>query len=241
MANPELFPLAARGEIVAILAQNALQELLKPLDPWRWEVDLLESRLSFVNESDDTKRRDTTIELIGSVAPGPRSTLWGWAHPQGSETGAAALIRDSGAPGLDQPELAFSADYDGSDVENWIAEQAHRLGQAAVAVAGNRAYYSAPTGGGSRAVFLLDVDLPRVSVADFLGHVMTILSSGLLDARTAIWFAAQTYGWNVEWTAEDYSAATMSDDSGSMKLTFDEAGRVTGLEASYPGAAPEAE
>lgn len=230
MQNNALIPLVAQGQMLSWLWQGALGAMTEKLGDTRWEVDLAEGRLSFVNRADNTRRIDAGIDLVASIAPGPKSTLWGWGHPQGRPNGVAALIRDSGHPGLDIAEFPFPAEV--SDVDGYITQTSHEIGVASVAARGRGPYYSAPMGGGSRAVFALEVPaLEPPAVADLMSTFIPMMSSTPpLDARTALWFAATRLGWAFEWTQPEFAAATIADPTGSATFRFDAQGRVIGLE-----------
>ncbi|HZU94135.1 MAG TPA: hypothetical protein VFF85_10975, partial [Microbacterium sp.] len=98
---------------------------------------------------------------------------------------------------------------------------------------GRSPYYSAPIGGGTRAVFLLDAPIPALTVAAAVIALPRILSGlALADARTAVWDLARLAGWNLTWADENYSGASVADASGSATFRFDEQARITGFEGS---------
>ena len=128
-------------------------------------------------------------------------------------------------------ELPFPADAAGDD--GWIAAAAHAIGGAAIEITGGSPYYSAPVGGGTRAVFLLDAPLPPLTVSESVAALPRILSGlALPDARTAVWDLARLAGWNLSWTDEAFTGAVVTDESGSATVRFDEQARITGIQGA---------
>ena len=148
-------------------------------------------------------------------------------------------MRDYGAQyeiaELSQAEVPIPDDA-GTDLDEWIAQAAHQIGTVATEITGRSPYYSAPTGGGTRAVFLLDAPIAPTTVADAVTASGRILAGlELDDARSAVWDAARLAGWNLQWTDEDFTGAVVSDASGSATFRFDEQARITGIESSLGG------
>ncbi|WP_217183097.1 DUF6882 domain-containing protein [Streptomyces sp. AC495_CC817] len=240
MTFAALQPLADRSALFTALRQDALVSATDELGPHRWDADMTAGTITFTAEADAERRLVTTAHLIATIAPGPRSLLWAWAHPQGDAQGVAGQLRAYGAEHgiseLSEPELAFPADASGDD--EWIAAAAHTIGGVAVEITGRAPYYSAPVGGGTRAVFLLDAPLPAPTVASAVPTLPRILSGlALPDARTSVWDLARLAGWNLVWADEAYSGATLSDATGSAAFRFDEQARIIGIEGSL---APQA-
>ena len=240
MSFAALQPLADRAALFTALRQDALVTATDALGEHRWDADLNAGTLTFTANDDATRQFIARPHLIATLAPGPRSLLWAWAHPQGDAQGVAAQLRDYGQQygitELTQAELPFTEDA-GDDAESWIAQATHVIGSVAVEITGRSPYYSAPVGGGTRAVFLLDAPLAPLTVADAVIAAPRILSTlSLPDARSSVWDAARLAGWNLEWTDEDFSGAVVSDASGSATFRFDEQARITGIEGSMSGA-----
>jgi hypothetical protein len=239
MTFAALQPLADRAALFAALRQDALTETVDALGEHRWDADMEAGTLTFSSTVDATRTLVTRPHLVATIAPGPRSMLWAWAHPQGDPQGVAAQLRDYGTQyGLDelaQAEVPFPADT-GDDLETWIANTAHQIGAIAVEITGRSPYYSAPIGGGTRAVFLLDAPIAQTTVAEAVTKTPRLLSSLELSyARSSVWDAARLAGWNMEWTDDDFTGATISDVSGSATFRFDEQARITGIEGSLGG------
>ena len=169
--------------------------------------------------------------------------MWAWAHPQGGSDPSIAGLRDYGTTysiaELSTPELPFPAEAD-ADLDGWIAGAAHQIGAIAEEITGRSPYYSAPVGSGTRAVFLLDAPLPPLTVADAVIALPRVLSElTLSDARSSVWDLARLAGWSMQWADEAYSAAVVSDASGSATFRFDEYARIAGIESQL-GQVPQA-
>lgn len=238
MTFPPLQPLADRAALFTALRQDALSAAADALGEHRWDADLAAGTLTFTANADPTRQLVTRAHLIATIAPGPRSLLWAWAHPQGDPQGVAAQLRaygeQHGIADLTTPEVPFLADASGD--ADWIARAAHTIGGVAVELTGRSPYYSAPVDGGTRAVFLLDAPLAPLTVADTVVALpRTLAQTPLPDARTAVWDLARLAGWTLTWTDESFSGATVTDASGTATIRFDEQARISGVESSLHG------
>lgn len=238
MTFPPLQPLADRAALFTALRQDALSAAADALGEHRWDADLAAGTLTFTANDDPTRQLVTRAHLIATIAPGPRSLLWAWAHPQGDPQGVAAQLRaygeQHGIAELTAPEVPFPADAAGD--ADWIARAAHTIGGVAVELTGRSPYYSAPVDGGTRAVFLLDAPLAPLTVADTVVALpRTLAQTPLPDARTAVWDLARLAGWTLTWTDESFSGATVTDASGTATIRFDEQARISGVESSLHG------
>lgn len=236
MTFPALAPLADRAALFAALRQDQLVAATDALGEHRWDADLTAGTLTFTSEADPGRRLVARASLVATIAPGPRSLMWAWAHPQGGSDPSVASLRDYGTTyaiaELSQAELSFPADAD-ADLDAWIAETAHQIGAVAEEITGRSPYYSAPVGSGTRAVFLLDAPLPPLSVADAVIALPRILAElSLSDARSSVWDLARLAGWSMEWSDAAYSGALVSDASGSATFRFDEYARISGIEST---------
>lgn len=234
MTFAALQPLADRAALFTALRQDALSSAADALGEHRWDADMSAGTLTFTANDDPSRRLVARAHLIATIAPGPRSLLWAWAHPQGDAQGVATQLRDygiqHGITELTSPEVAFPADAGDDD---WIAQAAHTIGGVAVELTGRSPYYSAPVGGGTRAVFLLDAPLEGLTVRDAviaLPRILSTVAPG--DARTAVWDLARLAGWTLTWTDEAFSGATVADATGSATFRFDEQARITGIEGT---------
>jgi hypothetical protein len=235
MTFAALQSLADRAALFTALRQDALVTATEELGDHRWDADMTAGTITFTSHADPSRQVVTRAHLVATIAPGPRSLLWAWAHPQGDAEGIAAQLRahglEQGIAELFDPELPFPADAPAD--ESWIAAAAHTVGGAAIEITGRSPYYSAPIGGGTRAVFLLDAPIPALTVAAAVIALPRILSGlALADARTAVWDLARLAGWNLTWADENYSGASVADASGSAMFRFDEQARITGFEGS---------
>jgi hypothetical protein len=238
MTFAALQPLADRAALFTALRQDALSTAADALGEHRWDADMIAGTLTFTANDDPSRQLVARAHLIATIAPGPRSMLWAWAHPQGDAQGVAAQLHAYGAEHgiteLTTPEVPFPADA--SADEDWIAQAAHVVGGVAVELTGRAPYYSAPVGGGTRAVFLLDAPLPPLTVADAVIALPRLLSGlSLSDARTSVWDLARLANWTLTWTDEAFSGATVVDASGSATFRFDEQARIVGIESTLAG------
>lgn len=236
MTFAALQPLADRAALFAAYRQDALTSAADALGEHRWDADIAAGTLTFSAIANPEQTLVTHPHLIATIAPGPRSLLWAWAHPQGDAQGIAAQLRDYGTQygiaELSQPELPFPDDT-GADLEQWVAAAAHQIGTVAVEITGRSPYYSAPVGGGTRAVFLLDAPIAPLTVQDAVLAAPRILAElNTSDARSSVWDAARLAGWNLEWTDEAFTGAIVTDASGSATFRFDEQARIIGVEST---------
>lgn len=238
MTFAALQPLADRAALFTALRQDALSAAADALGEHRWDADMAAGTLTFTGNADPSRQLVTRAHLVATIAPGPRSLLWAWAHPQGDPQGIAAQLQAYGAEHgiveLTSPEVPFPADAAAD--EEWISQAAHVVGGVAVELTGRAPYYSAPVGGGTRAVFLLDAPIAPLTVADAVIALPRILSAtALTDARTAVWDLARLANWTLTWTDESFGGATVVDGSGSATFRFDEQARITGIESTLAG------
>lgn len=235
MTFAALQPLADRAALFTALRQDALSAAADALGEHRWDADLAAGTLTFTANADPTRQLVTRAHLVATIAPGPRSLLWAWAHPQGDPQGVAAQLRaygtEHGVAELTAPEVPFPAEASGD--ADWIAQAAHTVGGVAVELTGRSPYYSAPVDGGTRAVFLLDAPLAPLTVADAVVALPRVLSgTALPDARTSVWDLARLAGWTLTWTDASFSGATVVDTSGTATFRFDEQARISGVESA---------
>ncbi len=238
MTFAALQPLADRAALFTALRQDALSAAADALGEHRWDVDMTAGTLTFSPNGDPSRRLVTRAHLVATIAPGPRSLLWAWAHPQGDPQGVATQLRaygqEHGLSELANAEVPFPADTPGD--EAWIAQAAHTVGGVAVEITGRAPYYSAPIGGGTRAVFLLDAPLPPVTVRDASIALPRLLAGlALSDARSAVWDLARLAGWTLTWTDQSFSGANLSDGTGALTFSFDEHARITNLQSHIGG------
>lgn len=235
MTFAALQPLADRAALFVALRQDALAAAADALGEHRWDADMAAGTLTFTANDDPSRQLVARAHLIATIAPGPRSLLWAWAHPSGDPQGVAGQLHaygsQHGIADLTTAEVPFPADAAGDD--DWIAQAAHTVGAVAVELTGRSPYYSAPVGNGTRAVFLLDAPLAPLTVAEAVVALPRVLSgTNLPDARTAAWDLARLAGWTLTWTDEAFSGATVSDASGTATFRFDEQARISGIEST---------
>lgn len=221
---------ADRAAYYANLRQTLFSEVLDDrLGEYQWEGDLEAGKLRFVGAEDSLEAR---IHLIGSVAPGPRSMLWGWAHPQGASP-AASAVRELGErfaiTDLTTPELPFEA---GDDIADTVAQLAHLVGYVGVEASRLSPYYTADVGGGTRAVFVVEgIEVPQPSLMQVASRLEFVLSAGNITDHysSVLGLAEHRAGFRV---ATEWPTVRLSDETGTVTFTFDEQRRITNAKMS---------
>jgi hypothetical protein len=235
-AFPALAPWIEAGQLAALLQQDALVEAGDELGEHRFDVDMAAGTLTFT--SDDGRKLECGAHLLCSIAPGPRSILWGWAHPRGDDV--AAGLRRAGEehrlPELVAEELPFPEGFE--PTEDDVAGLAHEIGAAAVGILKRGPYYSAPNGT-ARVLFILDAPLPTLNLATAVAKAPRILASGLINnPRRAVEGLVGMMGWNASPIA-DGRGMQLSDRTSAATVMFDENGRWAGLSAATAAAEPQ--
>lgn len=235
MTFETLRALADRAALFTALRQDQLATATDALGEHRWDVDLEAGTFTFASADDPARTVVATPHLLASIAPGPRSLMWSWALPQGDRTGITDRLRaygdEHGIAELTQGEVAFPDDA-GDDLEDWIVALAHAIGGAAVEITGLSPYYSAPTGG-ARAVLLLDAPLEPLTIAAAVSALPRLLGDlEMTDPRASVWDLARLAGWQLEWADDAFSAATLTDATGSATFGFDEYARITDVKGT---------
>lgn len=242
MRFSDLQDLSDQAALYGYLTQTLMADHLEErLGRHRFDVDMHQRRLSFLSDEHDG-RIDTTLSFVASLAPGPRSMLWGWAHPQ-YDDGYAARLRahgeEHGIASLTATEVPFETDATGPDLADEIAMAAHLVGQTAIHVTGDAPYYSAPAGNGTRIVVMLsghEFPKPRIDHTAPL-RVPQAFTSGLIsDHRRAFHGLAVLAGWQISW-ADDWSSTELLDPvtGGTLTASFDERARFSNLRARLGG------
>ncbi|QIM16621.1 hypothetical protein G7067_09715 [Leucobacter insecticola] len=238
MTFESLSPVSTHAALYAHLQQEALERLTDTLGEYRWDVDTTAGILTFTSPVDPSRSIVAGCEVIASIAPGPRSMLWGWSMEQGRADGFAAKIRSYGAQHgiaeLTAPEVFFPTDPI-DDLASWVLGASHQVGAVATAVTGHGPYFSAPFGGGSRAVCMLTLNppLPKPTVSEAVVALPRLLSGlPLTDPRQAVLGLARLSGWSAEWTDAQYTHLTVDDNVSKATIEFDEQGRVVRVQGS---------
>ncbi|CAK9782647.1 hypothetical protein CC85DRAFT_283987 [Cutaneotrichosporon oleaginosum] len=231
---PALAPWIEAGQLAALLQQDALVEAGDELGEHRFDVDMAAGTLTFT--SDDGRKLECGAHLLCSIAPGPRSILWGWAHPRGDDV--AAGLRRAGdelkLPELAAEELPFPEGFE--PTEDDVAALAHEIGAAAVGILRRGPYYSAPNGT-ARVLFILDAPLPQLTLATAVAKAPRILASGLINnPRRAVEGLAGMMGWSSSAVA-DGRGLQFGDGKSAATVMFDENGRWAGISAALAAGA----
>ncbi|UNK70001.1 DUF6882 domain-containing protein [Microbacterium sp. H1-D42] len=239
MTFDTLRSLADRAALFTALRQDQLITAVDDLGEHRWNVDLSAGVFTFAADADPSRTLQATPHLIASIAPGPRSVMWAWALAEPYDTATAEKLRaygeQHGIPELTEGELPFPDDT-GDDPDTWLMNLAHAIGGAATEITGLSPYYLAQAGE-SRAVMLLDTPLPPLTVHVAVTALPRVLAGlTMRDPRASVWDLARLAGWRLEWADEAFSAAVMSDATGTATVRFDEQARIAGIESTLTGA-----
>lgn len=241
---PGIQAVADHGALTALVGQRLLQERLDAeLGEFRLDGNPSQGLLSFVSVADPARRVDTRMQLVASVAPGPRSLLWGWAHPQTTDSSVADRIRalgeQHGLPDLTTPEVPFTTDATGDDLGADLKRLGHALAATAVEATGGRTpYYLAPLGGGSLFVTMLDgIELRPVDLAvDGAGVTSALMDCASTDHRAALLGFARHHGFLVR-SAPDGSQDEVTDGRSSLTASWED-GRLARLQMQLVGRPP---
>ncbi|WP_460531541.1 DUF6882 domain-containing protein [Flindersiella endophytica] len=232
MDFPGLRAVADRAALYSGLRQLLMGEYLEAeLGEYRWNMDTEQGTLTF-SPTGGGQPIVTRAHLVASIAPGPRSMLWGWAHPQAGPDSPVGRIRELGEQHgireLTEPELPFATDAVEEALLDEIAALAHVVGAVAVEATRMSPYYSVPAGGGTRFVFLLEgIEVPEPQILQVVSRTVHVLgASGVLDQRSAVMGLAQHTGWRIAWTTDGSTVRLTDPSSGEATFGFDEHGRV---------------
>lgn len=236
---------ADHGALTAIIGQRLLQERLDAeLGPFRLDGDPSLGQLSFVSTGDPGRRVDARMQMVASVAPGPRSLLWGWAHPQTTDPSVAEQIRalgeQHGLTDLTTPEVPFTTDATGDALGAELSRLGHALAATGVEATGGRTpYYLAPLGGGSLMVVLLDgVELRPVDLAiDGAGLTSALMDCASTDHRAALLGFARHHGFLVS-SSPDGSQDEVTDGRSTVTASWDPQRRLARLQMQLVGSPP---
>ncbi|MGF2948750.1 DUF6882 domain-containing protein [Microbacterium alcoholitolerans] len=239
MTFETLRSLADRAALATALRQDQLIAAVDALGEHRWEVDLSAGLLTFAAEADPSRTLQGKPHLIASIAPGPRSLMWAWALPEKHDSTTAEKLRaygeQHGIAELTDGEVPFGDDT-GGEHDQWLVDLAHVVGGATAEIAGLSPYYVAQVGE-SRAVMQVDVPLPALTVSAAVTALPRALSGlEMRDPRASVWDLSRLAGWRLEWVDEAFSAAVVSDATGTATFRFDEQARIAGIESTLTGA-----
>lgn len=239
MTFDTLRSLADRAALFTALRQDQLIATVDDLGEHRWSVDLDAGLFTFAAEADPSRTLQATPRLIASIAPGPKSLMWAWALPEQYDVDTAERLRaygeQHGIAELTEGEVALGDDTP-EDLTATIVDLAHSVGGAAAEITGLSPYYIANIGD-TRAVMLLDAPLPPLSVAAAVTALPRVLAGVTMrDPRASVWDLARLAGWRLDWADDAFSAAVVSDATGTATFRFDEQARIAGIESTLTGA-----
>ena len=236
-AYPGLQAVADRAAYYGMIRQSLLEDLLLERfgQDYTFTVDLDAGEFAFLGEAGQSVTATPT--LVASVAPGPRSLLWGWAGhdvPGPEATATRDLGQQYGIDELVAPEVPFAADAShDSDAE--VTALAHLAGLAAVEAVRAGVYYTFPAGGGTRGVLHLQgIEVPEPTIAEIVLRFPRVAEefSRCQDARSAVVGLSEHLGWRLDWDDPHRSGATLHDGAGrTVAFGFDAQGRLSRVDA----------
>lgn len=232
MTFETLRALADRAALFTALRQDQLLSATNALGEHRWDADLDAGTLTFTSVEDPSRVLAATPHLLASIAPGPRSLMWSWALPEGDRTGITEQLlaygAEHGIPELTQGEVPFPHDTS-DDLGAWISQLAHDVAAAAMEITGFSPCLAAPVGD-TTAVLLLDAPLEPLTVAAAVDALPRLLPDvRMRDQRASVWDLGRLAGWRLTWADEAFSAATVTDATGSATFRFDQYARITAI------------
>lgn len=216
----------------ALLSVEHQMHLYGVLGEHRWDVDLAAPRLVFTG--DRGTFTCTRFHLLGSAAPGPRSWLWGWAHPNPDVAGAVTALgtelraygQRHGIPELTAAEVPFD-DLPGSPVDP--ADASVVLTDAAKAVTGRWSSYSGRLhDSGTRLVFLVEhpaFRLPPPTAASVANLLELVAGLELADQQHPLRRYALRRGLRASLTP-DLTRLTITGPDFETAVDFDQDNRV---------------
>ena len=139
MTFAALAPLRDYSCMHVVLQQEVFYDRLNVLGEYRWDADTFAGTVTFTSKADRSHRIVVDAELIASIAPGPRSLLWGWSTPQGRVDGCGAQLRmygeRYGIRELSESEVPFPEGLTG-DLGDAVGAIAHQVGAVIATVTG---------------------------------------------------------------------------------------------------------
>lgn len=202
---------------------------------WSFQFDLQAQQVTFVPKLHKREEVVCRMHLIGSVAESPRSALWAWANPVFADHPVAqmsARVREFGQSRqireLDEAEVPLPQ----ADLDVFATQMA----AVAWRITGLPTGLVAPNGD-TRVIALLDpanfhVAAPTTSAAP--AALLAPIGAMANDHRRAIQGYAQARQLPHSW-APGFSALQLRYPDGELRVSFDEQGRLSDLDASTTG------
>lgn len=192
----------------------------------------------------DGSEERVPFHYVASIAPGPRSILWGWALAQmaGREDAVAdELIAYGEAHGPDElceGEVEFPPGFDRIDDDSERQYLAHELGVATTAIL-HRPYFTFQAARGSFKVVVLDLPIrPIMFAVDFLDIPIYLEQNpNMMNEQAAVEGFARSQGWEVTqpvpWRLVVSESEPATDDN-TYTVDFSRSGRMFKLQKGKP-------
>ncbi len=221
------------GAFISVERQRRLAEVVGEGGPYgdRWGADLSAGVLTFTGPGGTL---ETPAHVIGTAAPGPGSWVWGWHNVNGfpdAVVARSARVRELGArfgiSALTAEEVPLRGEP---------RQDATEYAVVAGLVNGGLPHYTVEVGAGTIVAFLIEdpqAALPAPSAATAITVIGEALMGGAVhDQRRALAAYAELRGLGLEQAGPD---AVLSGPDGSVTVTFDEAGRISAMNATLGG------
>lgn len=203
--------------------------LISEIGDWDWSFAMDRGEMSFTKKKFlSTRRRSTTVQILGTESNQSRTWRWAWANPASNIPphllqSALELRRvgeREGIAELTEPDL----DLDHVD--------GHRLALVASGLLGKPGYYRGPFDAGAMFVLLEDeafrpkVERPSLRIATVFPQVISTFE--VPDHRRALVSYLRSYDFEVAEAAGVVSASSKQSGD-TLVTTFDEPGRVANM------------
>lgn len=215
------------SELFSALAGTAMARqiaLAEFLDERSWAVDLETGSVTF---GDDLTY---PIQLLGTESHLNDTWLWAWANPSELPTPLLEAAQQLREYGQQQKISEFTTNTFKLEVAD-----GHRVAMLATGLVRKTCYYRGPYENG--ALFFLVMGLPKevfvpVTVERACTVINQVISVFEVDHRVMAESFLQEQGFALSTTVDGLHA--VRDDSGSLDLAFDDAGRITEINATLP-------
>lgn len=230
---PQLAHYVKRGRVLSSMQQTILFGKTAGIG-WRWRKE--DRMFTFVDDS-EAPLFAFRAHMVASLAPGPKTILWGWAHPTHEDEPlndtVYGLAEADECQALLTPELPFP-EWFPSTGRRWdettpaaeriekdvLFEMAIEVGYAITGLTGRGPFYAGSGGNRSRQVYFLEQIqpvLPEFTIYDLLYTPSYANCVHPTDWPIAFEFLARARGWHsVRLPNPDPLVVVLALDDGSM-------------------------
>ena len=232
MKYEQLYAVADRAALYDALRTQLVSERVDEVvgANSEWDYDLAANRLSFRG---DRGQLSLPAQPVASVAPGPRTLLWGWAHPRGGDDAAAVkrLGERFRIAGLTFPEVPFAPTTQPAEVTREVSLLSRLAGCIATeAIRDTGFHYTVPADGGAQLVLWVRglEGIPQIDMRQVVARTSDIVAGGAIqDVRSSLLGLAEHLGWYLQWADQHGSVGRLIDPAGTVaEFHFDPEGRL---------------